>query len=275
MILARTQVMVRCSMRDAKCQLCHRCGFSDDRDYATHVGKHLEEIALIALPPAGDSDEECSGKEDSREGDDSDDKGLSWLRPSSPRLDLATSEGDPRANQIPLSPARLPEANENLSSLQPPSLSESKAVLLLEPSPSPVPVGKKHQCPYCSTTFRRHHNLKSHLLTHTQERPYVCQTCEQRFRRIHDLKRHTKLHTGERPFVCQKCGRSFARGDSLNRHLLPPGGCTGRGKDRPDEDVNLDFETESDEGPKTSYTKGAASEFDGLFSDSDSHVYRI
>ena len=90
------------------------------------------------------------------------------------------------------------------------------------------PSAKKHRCPYCSTEFTRHHNLKSHLLTHSQEKPYVCQTCQSRFRRLHDLKRHTKLHTGERPHTCPKCGRRFARGDALARHNKGPGGCAGR-----------------------------------------------
>ena len=90
------------------------------------------------------------------------------------------------------------------------------------------PPNKKHRCPYCSTEFTRHHNLKSHLLTHSQEKPYVCSTCQSRFRRLHDLKRHAKLHTGERPHICDQCGRKFARGDALARHNKGPGGCAGR-----------------------------------------------
>lgn len=86
----------------------------------------------------------------------------------------------------------------------------------------------KHTCTHCNQTFTRHHNLKSHLLTHSHEKPFPCQQCNARFRRLHDLKRHSKLHTGERPHMCDKCGRRFARGDALARHARGEGGCAGR-----------------------------------------------
>lgn len=93
---------------------------------------------------------------------------------------------------------------------------------------SHLPNGKKYSCPYCGTQFTRHHNLKSHLLTHSEEKPHNCDVCDQRFRRRHDMKRHMKLHTGERPHICPRCGRRFARGDALARHAKGPGGCAGR-----------------------------------------------
>lgn len=89
------------------------------------------------------------------------------------------------------------------------------------------PLPKKYQCPNCPQTFTRQHNLKSHLLIHSQqEKKFVCETCLSKFRRIHDLKRHLKLHTGERPYLCKTCGRRFARGDALVRHTKASVACS-------------------------------------------------
>ncbi|KAJ1982271.1 hypothetical protein H4R35_000362 [Dimargaris xerosporica] len=125
----------------------------------------------------------------------------------SPRWASGHGRGDP----LPVSEAYTDQRRTSYPA-QLPSGAENH-----DKSPS-GPADKVYTCNQCSMTFQRFHNLKSHKLTHSQERPYACTTCGSNFRRQHDLKRHMKGHTGERPYTCHRCGRSFARMDALNRH---------------------------------------------------------
>lgn len=93
-------------------------------------------------------------------------------------------------------------------------------------------------CDLCTKRFTRAYNLRSHLRTHTDERPFVCTVCGKAFARQHDRKRHEGLHSGEKKFICrgdlqdangQKtgtwgCGRRFARADALGRHFRSEAG---------------------------------------------------
>lgn len=91
------------------------------------------------------------------------------------------------------------------------------------------------QCSLCPKKFTRAYNLRSHLRTHTDERPFVCTVCGKAFARQHDRKRHEGLHSGEKKFVCKGelnsrpgeswgCGRRFARADALGRHFRSEAG---------------------------------------------------
>lgn len=91
------------------------------------------------------------------------------------------------------------------------------------------------QCHLCPKKFTRAYNLRSHLRTHTDERPFVCTVCGKAFARQHDRKRHEGLHSGEKKFVCRGelrsqpgqtwgCGRRFARADALGRHFRSEAG---------------------------------------------------
>jgi len=86
----------------------------------------------------------------------------------------------------------------------------------------------KFHCDECEKSFTRAYNLRSHLRTHTDERPFVCTTCGKSFARQHDRKRHEELHLGKKLFICKGelkdgtpwgCNKEFARADALGRHF--------------------------------------------------------
>lgn len=100
---------------------------------------------------------------------------------------------------------------------------------------------KKHpatfQCTLCPKKFTRAYNLRSHLRTHTDDRPFVCSVCHKAFARQHDRKRHEGLHSAAKKLVCRGelsgkagqtwgCGRRFARIEALGRHFRSEAGRT-------------------------------------------------
>lgn len=87
----------------------------------------------------------------------------------------------------------------------------------------------QHVCNKCGKVFQKPYNLKSHMKTHSSDRPFQCQFCPKTFARSHDRKRHELLHEGVKNFKCEGylkdgttkwgCGKKFARSDALTRHF--------------------------------------------------------
>ncbi|KAG8864608.1 hypothetical protein FRB96_005112 [Tulasnella sp. 330] len=101
--------------------------------------------------------------------------------------------------------------------------------------------------PGCGSTFTRRFNLRGHLRSHTEEKPYICAwpDCAKGFARQHDCKRHQALHTNQKNFLCHTCQKSFSRMDALNRHLRSSTPCREKSGKALSEPIKME---ESDSG---------------------------
>lgn len=59
---------------------------------------------------------------------------------------------------------------------------------------------RNYICSYCDKVFGSSHNLKRHVMIHTNEKPYYCEECGKSFRELNCLKKHFRIHTGEKPY---------------------------------------------------------------------------
>jgi len=80
-------------------------------------------------------------------------------------------------------------------------------------------------CTICAASFDGYNKLGSHMVKHSNERPFVCEQlvngvpCAKAFKRKGDLGSHKRTHTGERPFQCPICGKFFSQSGNVGSHM--------------------------------------------------------
>lgn len=57
--------------------------------------------------------------------------------------------------------------------------------------------GRRNQCNICGRNYARPSTLKTHLRTHTNERPFKCNVCSKTFSQAANLTAHQRVHTGK------------------------------------------------------------------------------
>lgn len=132
---------------------------------------------------------------------------------SGPDADCASSSQDLRLDRRSRSPSPARDRNGSLPSRNVRSSSNAldrrDYILDLadhERTPSDGAESRRQQkhpatfpCTLCPKRFTRAYNLRSHLLTHGDERPFVCAVCGKAYARQYDRKRHEGLHSVCRP----------------------------------------------------------------------------
>ncbi|KAM3832009.1 PR domain zinc finger protein 5 [Vipera latastei] len=74
------------------------------------------------------------------------------------------------------------------------------------------------ECQECDKKFISANQLKRHMITHSEKRPYTCEVCNKSFKRLDQVTAHKIIHNEDKPYKCKLCGKGFAHRNVYKNH---------------------------------------------------------
>ncbi|ETE68945.1 PR domain zinc finger protein 5, partial [Ophiophagus hannah] len=74
------------------------------------------------------------------------------------------------------------------------------------------------ECQECDKKFISANQLKRHMITHSEKRPYTCEVCNKSFKRLDQVTAHKIIHSEDKPYKCKLCGKGFAHRNVYKNH---------------------------------------------------------
>ncbi|XP_040186184.1 PR domain zinc finger protein 5 isoform X1 [Rana temporaria] len=79
-------------------------------------------------------------------------------------------------------------------------------------------VHEVYECQDCDKKFISANQLRRHMITHSEKRPYTCEVCCKSFKRLDQVTAHKIIHSEDKPYQCKLCGKGFAHRNVYKNH---------------------------------------------------------